>query len=155
MNEGTNGPIPKMPFDQLCDLIAEAIKSVPSEKVIKTFKQTLLSLPIDGSRDEAEGSKRILRYIAGAPTLDQIPQKYRSHVTYTVVFFRLVKLRSMLTGFESEMLAQLKSTRIAYSNASFVVGLIRTNIRRKPRNMGRSAPLFGSTKIGSRKSLKL
>ena len=35
--EGNNGPIPKMPFDKLCDLIGDAIKSVPSEKVIKTF----------------------------------------------------------------------------------------------------------------------
>ena len=54
--EWNNGPSPKMPFDQLCDLIGDAIKSVPSEKVIKTFKQTLFSLPIDGSRDQAEGS---------------------------------------------------------------------------------------------------
>ena len=87
LNEGTNGPIPKMPFDQLCDLLAEAIKSVPSEKVIKTFRQTLLSLPIGGSRDEAEGSKRILRYIAGAPALEQIPEKYRPHVTYTMTLY--------------------------------------------------------------------
>ena len=43
--EGKNGSIRKMPFEELCDLLAEAIKAVPSEKVIKTCKQTLLSLP--------------------------------------------------------------------------------------------------------------
>ena len=85
--EGKNVPVPRMPFDQLCDLIAEAIKSVSPEKVIKTFKQTLLSLPIDGSRDQAEGSKRLPRYIAGAPSLDQIPEKCRSHVTRTMSSF--------------------------------------------------------------------
>ena len=70
--EGNNGPIPKMPFDQLCDLLGDAITHVPSEKVIKTFKQTLFSLPLDGSRDEAEGSKKLLKMIAGAPRIDQI-----------------------------------------------------------------------------------
>ena len=74
-------PIPKMPFDQLCDLLGDAIKSVPSEKVIKTFKQTLFSLPLDGSRDEAEGSKKLLKRIAGAPRIDQIPEKYRLKVS--------------------------------------------------------------------------
>ena len=81
--EGKNGSIPKMPFEELCDLLAEAIKAVPSEKVIKTFKQTLLSLPIDGSQDQAEGSKNVLKYIAQAPSLDQLPEKYRAHVTDT------------------------------------------------------------------------
>ena len=70
-----------MLFEELCDLLAEAIQSVPYEKVIKTFKQTLLSLQIDGSQDQAEGSKKLLRYIAQAPSLDQIPEKYRAHVT--------------------------------------------------------------------------
>ena len=80
--EGNNGPIPKMPFDQLYDLIiGEAIKSVPSEKVIKTFKQTLFSLPIDGSRDQVEASKKLLKLIAGAPSIDQIPEKYKLKVS--------------------------------------------------------------------------
>ena len=79
--EGNNGPIPKMPFDQLCDLLGDAIKSVPSENVIKTFKKTLICLPLDGSRDEAEGSKKLLKMIAGAPSIDQIPEKYRLKVS--------------------------------------------------------------------------
>ena len=79
--EGNNGPSPKMPFDQLCDLIGDTIKSVPSEKVIKTFKQTLFSLPIDGSRDQAGGSKKLLKLIAGAPGIDQIPEKYKLKVS--------------------------------------------------------------------------
>ena len=57
--EGNNGPNPKMLFDQLYDLIGDTIKSVPSDKVIKTFKQTLFSFPTDGSRDQAEGSKKL------------------------------------------------------------------------------------------------
>ena len=80
--EGENGPVPKMPFDQLCSLLADAIKSVPSERVVKTFKQTLLSLPIDGSQYQAEGSKRLLKYIATAPSVDQLPEKHKVHVTF-------------------------------------------------------------------------
>ena len=60
-----------MPFDQLCDIIGDPIKSVPSEKFIKMFKQTLFSLPIDGSRDQAEGSKKTLKLIAGAQRINQ------------------------------------------------------------------------------------
>ena len=82
--EGKNGPVPKMPFDELCSLIADAIKSVPSETIIKTFKQTLLSLPIDASMDQEEGGKTLLRYMAEAPSIDEIPEKYRSHVTHTM-----------------------------------------------------------------------
>ena len=90
LSEGKNGPIPKMPFNELCTLIGEAIKSVSSAKVIKTFKQTLLFLPIDGSRDQAEGSKKLLKYIAEAPSIDEIPQKYRAHVTFRInKFFTL------------------------------------------------------------------
>ena len=59
--EGNNEPSPKMPFDQLFDLIGDTIKSVPSEKVIKMFKQTLFSLPTDESRDQTEGSKKLLK----------------------------------------------------------------------------------------------
>ena len=62
--EGKNCPVPKMPFNELCTLIANAINSVSSETIIKTFKQKLLSLPIDGSRDQEEGGKTLPRYIA-------------------------------------------------------------------------------------------
>ena len=79
--EGNNGPIAKMPFDQLCDLIGDAIKSVPSDNVIKTFEQTIFSLPIDGSRDQAEGSKELLKLITGAPRIDQIPEKYKLKIS--------------------------------------------------------------------------
>ena len=48
LSEGKNGPIPQMPFEEMCELLAEAMKSIPSERVIKTFKQTLFSLPVDG-----------------------------------------------------------------------------------------------------------
>ena len=68
-------------FDQLCDIIGDTIKSVPSEKFIKMFKQTLFSLPIDGSRDQSEGSKKLLKVIAGAPSIDQIPGKYKLKVS--------------------------------------------------------------------------
>ena len=40
-------------------------------------------MPIDGSQDQAEGSKKLLKYIAQAPSLDQLPEKYRAHVTDT------------------------------------------------------------------------
>ena len=82
--EGKNGPILKMPFNELCTLLGEAIKSVSSAKVIKTFKQTLLSLPLDGSRDQAEGSNKLLRYIAEVPSIDEIPEKYKLHVNFRI-----------------------------------------------------------------------
>ena len=80
--EGKNGPILKIPFNELWSLIADAIKYVPSAMVIKTFKQTLISLPIDGSRDQKEGNKTLLRYIAEALSIDEIPEQYRAQVTH-------------------------------------------------------------------------
>ena len=80
--EGLDGPVPRMPFTELCDLIAGAIKSIPAETVIKTFKQTLFSLPADGSKDEEEGSKRLLKLIAKAPSFDDLPPEYKSKVTF-------------------------------------------------------------------------
>ena len=76
--EGLDGPVPRMPFTELCDLIADAIKSIPAETVIKTFKQTLFSLPADGSKDKGEGSKKL---IAKAPSFDDLPPEYKSKVT--------------------------------------------------------------------------
>ena len=51
-------------------------RPTPSEKIIKTFKQTLLSLRIDRLRDQEEGGKTLLRYIAEAPSIDEIPAEY-------------------------------------------------------------------------------
>ena len=66
-----------MPFEEMCELIADAIKSIPSERVIKTFKQTLFSLPLDGSKDQTEGSKSLLEYIDKAPSIDELPPDQR------------------------------------------------------------------------------
>ena len=97
-----------------------------------------------------------MKYIAGAPNLDQIPEKYGSHVTCMNFFFMLMKLRSMLTGFEGEMLPQQKSIRkFECSNASFAVGSIRISMRRKPKIIRRNAQLFGLFKIGNHKSSTL
>ena len=57
-----------------------------------------MSLPIDGSRDQAEGSKKLLSYIAKAPSLDQIPQKFRCHVTHTECFFYAGKVEVDVDG---------------------------------------------------------
>ena len=75
-----------MPFEEMCELIADAIKSIPSERVIKTFKQTLFSLPLDGSKDQTEGSKSLLEYIAKAPNIDELPPDQRPKVTQTKHF---------------------------------------------------------------------
>ena len=101
--ERENCPVPKMPFDQLCSLLADAIKSVLSERVVKTFKQTLLSLPIDGSQDQAEGSKRLLKYIATAPSVDQLPEKHKVHVTFKQNF-NSMGLRLTNSEFAGKML---------------------------------------------------
>ena len=75
-----------MPFEEMCELIADAIKSIPSERVIKTFKQTLFSLPLDFSKDQTEGSKSLLEYIAKAPNIDELPPDQRPKVTQTKLF---------------------------------------------------------------------
>ena len=80
LSEGKNGPIPQMPFEEMCELLAEAMKSIPSERVIKTFKQTLFSLPVDGSKDQTEGSKSLLDFIAKAPSYDELSPDERSKV---------------------------------------------------------------------------
>jgi len=81
LSEGKNAPIPQMPFSEMCDLLSDAMKSIPSERVIKTFKQTLFSLPLDGSKDQTEGSKSLLDFIAKAPSLDELSPDERSKVT--------------------------------------------------------------------------
>ena len=81
LSEVKIGPIPQMPFEEMCELLAEAMKSIPSERVIKTFKQTLFSLPVDGSKDQTEGSKSLLDFIAKAPSFDELSPDERSKVT--------------------------------------------------------------------------
>ena len=65
-----------MPFHELAEVVGNAIKSVKSEHIKKSFKQTLFSLPPDGSRDKEEGSKRLNALITSAPTFEQHPEKY-------------------------------------------------------------------------------
>ena len=45
---GKNGSIPKMPFEELCDLLVEAIKAESSEKSSKlSSKRSCLCLSMD------------------------------------------------------------------------------------------------------------
>ena len=74
--QGRNEAIPVMPFHELAEVVGNAIKSVKSEHIKKSFKQTLFSLPPDGSRDKEEGSKRFDALITSAPTFEQHPEKY-------------------------------------------------------------------------------
>ena len=78
--EGRNEAIPVMPFHELADVVGNAIKSVKSEAIKKSFKHTLFSLPPDGSRNKEEGSKRLNALITSAPTFEQLPEKYRFQV---------------------------------------------------------------------------
>ena len=41
----------------------------------------MLSLSIDGSSDQEEGSEKLLKLIAGAPNIHQIPEKYKLKVS--------------------------------------------------------------------------
>ena len=81
LSEGKNVPIPQMPFEEMCELLAEAMKSIPPERIIKTFKQTLFSLPVDGSKDQTEGSKSQLVFITKAPSHDKLSPDELSKVT--------------------------------------------------------------------------
>ena len=69
-----------MPFHKLADVVGNAVKSVKSESIKKSFKHTLFSLPTDGSKDQEEGSKRLNNLITSAPTFEELPEKYRFEV---------------------------------------------------------------------------
>ena len=97
--EGTNGSIPKMLFEELCDFLVQ-----------------FLSLPIDGSRDQAEGSKKLLKYIAQAPSLDQLPEKYRAHVTNRRVLYGIRRRKSGAAEKYKNRVFVCKFCGWAYSN---------------------------------------
>ena len=80
ISEGRNEAIPVMPFHELADVVGNAVKSVKSEAIKKSFKHTLFSLPPDGSRDKEEGSKRLNNLIEIAPAFEDLPEKYQFKV---------------------------------------------------------------------------
>ena len=80
MGSGRNEAIPCMPFEELCQLCGDAIKSVKSESVKKSFRHTLWSLAPDGSEDKEEGSQRLLNLIENAPPFEELPEKYKFEV---------------------------------------------------------------------------
>ena len=79
---GRNETIPVMPFHELCTLIGDAIKAVPSESIKKSFRHTLFSLPPDGSKDSTEEGKRITKLISEAPAFEDLPDKYQIKVCW-------------------------------------------------------------------------
>ena len=89
LNEGRNEAIPLMPFHELADIVGNAVKSVTSESIKKSFKHTLFSLPADGSRDKEEGGKRLTDLIAIAPTFEELPEKYQFAVLDSLFAFFL------------------------------------------------------------------
>ena len=80
ISEGRNEAIPLMPFHELADVVGEAVKSVKSEAIKKSFKHPLFSLPPDGSRDEQEGSKRLTNLIESAAPFKDLPEKCKFKV---------------------------------------------------------------------------
>ena len=80
ISEERNEAIPVMPFHELADVVGEAVKSVKSEAIKKSFKHTLFSLPPDGSRYKQEGSKRLTNLIENAPAFEDLPEKYNFKV---------------------------------------------------------------------------
>ena len=59
----------------------------------KSFKHTLFSLTVDGSKDQKEWSKRLNDLIAIAPTFEELPEKYRFEVlcVESIIFFSVVE----------------------------------------------------------------
>ena len=80
LSEGRNEAIPVMPFHELAEVVGDAVKSMKSDAIKKSFKHTLFSLPPDGSRDKEEGSKRLNNLIEIAPAFEQLPDKYQFKV---------------------------------------------------------------------------
>ena len=94
--------------------------------------------------------------IAGAPSLDQIPEKCRSHVTCMRFFvFMLRKVEVDADGLQKRDAASAEKYKIEYSNASSAAGLIQISMHRKPKNIRRNAQLFRVFKIGSHRNSKL
>ena len=57
-------------------------------------------------------------------------------------------------GFEGEMLLQLKSIKIEFSNVNYAAGLVRISMRRKPKSKRKDVQLFGFSKIGNHRNSK-
>ena len=58
-------------------------------------------------------------------------------------------------GFEGEMLLQLKSIKIEFSNVNYAAGLVRISMRRKPKSKRKDVQLFGFSKIGNHRKSKI
>ena len=154
ISEGRNEAIPVMPFHELADVVGEAVKSVKSDAIKKSFKHTLFSLPPDGSRDRQEGSKRLTNLIEGAPAFEDLPEKYKfkvhSNVTYNLLMLLLSCLSKLTTlEFADGRKGMQKSTKAELFSVNYVNGGIRTKQARKFRSIRMSVPPFGFMKNGN------
>ena len=73
-----------MPFRELLSVVGNAVKSVKSEAIKKSFKYTLFSLPQYGSRDKQEGSKRLNNLIKIAPAFEDLAKKNINAKVYSI-----------------------------------------------------------------------
>ena len=76
ISEERNEASPVMPFRELLSVVGNAVKSVKSEAIKKSFKHTLFP-PQYGSRDKQEGSKRLNNLIEIVPDFEDLAEKYQ------------------------------------------------------------------------------
>ena len=86
--------------------------------------------------------------------MDQIPEKYRSHVKVKK-FFYPSKVEVDADGIRRRDAATAEKYKIKFSNVNYAAGLIRISMHRMPKSIRRNIQLFGFSKIGSHGNSKL
>ena len=86
--------------------------------------------------------------------MDQIPEKYRSHVKVKK-FFYPSKVEVDADGIRRRDAASAEKYKIEFSNVNYAAGLIRISMRREPKSIRRNVQLFGFSKIGNHRNSKI
>ena len=151
ISEERNEASPVMPFRELLSVVGNAVKSVKSEAIKKSFKHTLFSLPQYGSRDKQEGSKRLNNLIEIAPAFEDLVEKHQCkcifHWQLDFVLYWLSQLIILeFEGGKKRMQNSVKSGLFSASCASVGILIKQT---RKLRSMWMNAQPVGFLKSGN------
>ena len=86
--------------------------------------------------------------------MDQIPEKYRSHVKVKK-FFYPSKVEVDADGIRRRDAATVEKYKIEFSNVNYAAGLIRISMRRRPKSIRNNVQTFGFSKIGNHRNSKI
>ena len=151
ISEERNDASPVMPFRELLSVVGNAVKSVKSEAIKKSFNHTLFSLPQYGSRDKQEGSKRLNNLIEIAPAFEDLVEKHQCkcifHWQLDFVLYWLSQL--IILGFEGGKKRMQNSVKSGLFSASCASVGILIKQTRKLRSMWMNAQPVGFLKSGN------